>query len=648
MRLLKLLPQKNGGSRTHLVYDEDHPSPTSVDLGEDLEADLTSSHDVPLDPERLSNEAILNEVFGTATASSSRVNTTITTGPVSPDRDDNMALPAPTDHDDHNNNNNRHERNRNGRPKRGVVLRGPIKGLFSKSPKRNKKELYRASSTDSSIASARGAHFRCLSLSLFLILLVGLSACTTILWVGIASIHNSEHAEFNRNVEEIIQTYEQFMSESLLLGMWKHQACREAQESVDPRRSFRRFWEYVNASTLATDTVSCAVKVTHDERASFENETLAFLIRTEDAMSRQTGVEHNISSKYIGFKALQLDPATGQGTGVKQTEKPFYFPLHYVEPIDSPVVPLGIDLDAYSFLPETIEAAMSTGLPVCSGRHLLFDRTYRSVDYPRFGVTLCHPGVTDQFDDEEGNVNRHLAIVSIAFNDVLKHAYQAMNLYNQRMTIIIYDSTNDTSSFMSSVAPEGPVFLGGGILHQDGIIRHENTSMEFMDEISLEEALNRYKAGRRRIGSFYTIQKLSFASREWTVFLESTKASNGSPDSHLAFIALGAALILIATICLCCLIYSNARRIRYLNRLKASVEAEKSALKLDSARKAAQQERELNDFIAHEVSVKCCNNMGVQYSLCSPRYPIVQSMCIDSNIWSSICDSSRIFRFEIP
>ena len=288
---------------------------------------------------------------------------------------------------------------------------------------------------------------------------------------------------------------------------------------------------------------------------------------------------------------------------------------------------------------ETIEVALSTGLPVCSGRHFLFNLNNNSMDYPRFGATLFHPGVTNHFDDDQGNGNRHLASVSISFNDVLKRAYQAMNLSNQRMTIIIYDSTNDTSSG-SWVASEGPVFLGGGILHQDGIIRHENTSMEFMNEIPLEEVLNRYKSESRSRGECHTIQKLTFSSREWTVFLESIKVSNGTPDSDLAFIALGAALILVATICLCCMIYSNARRIRNLNSIKAAVEADKSAMRLDSARKAAQQERELNDFIAHEVRVKCCGKLSVQSCLCAPPCPFFLCMCVDSNIWCSKCDSS--------
>jgi CHASE1-domain containing sensor protein len=575
---------KNGGSRRQVGYDDDAPVVRrSVELEEDLEADISSSQDIALCQHTMSHEAILNEVYRTST---SRVHTTVTTGPA----DTDMVFPTRTDR------NNCHDRN--GRPKKAG-----IDGLI-KSRSSNPKHIFRRQSSDSSVQSVRGTNFHCLSLSLFLIMMVGLSACATILWVGIASVQNSYQAEFNRNVDEVIQTYEQFISESLLLGMWKHQACREAQESNNPRKSFRRFWEYVDASTLGTDAVSCVVNVTQEERESFENETMAYLVKVEERERQRTNVERNVSSMYYGFKALQFNPATGLMTGVRQSEQPFYFPVHYVEPMEAPVVLMGLDLDAYSILPETIEAAMSTGMPVCSGRHYLFNMNNDTPDYPRFGVTLFHPGVTYQDDDEDVEVNRHLASVAIAFNDVLKRAYQAMNLYNQKMTIIIYDSTNDTSS-QSWGDPDGPVFLGGAILHQDGIVRHENTSMEFIPEISLEKSVNLYQSESRKRGTLHTVQTLNFASREWTVLVMCTTASNGDPNSDLAFIALGAALILVATICLCCLIYSNARRIRNLNRIKASVEAEKSAMRLDNARKAAQQERELNDFIAHEVSDSC-------------------------------------------
>lgn len=571
--VLKVGP-KNGGN------DEDAPVAESLQL-EDLEADLKSRNCSGICQREMTHASNVSHMHAT-----SPVNATITTGPAVADT---MRAGHNIASNDHNNS------------PQNTAIYDLFKPKSPFSTSHNHDIYLHRQESDSSATSGRNMHFRCMSLSLFLILLVGLAACTTILWVGIASVQSSQQAEFDRNVNEVVQTYEQFMSESLLLGLWKHQACREAQESGNPRRSFRRFWEYINASSLGIDSVACAVNVSRDERDGVENETMAFLTSLDERGIQPAGLERNLSSMYYGFKTLQPNRNTGQMTGAVQSEQPFYFPLHYVEPVEASSAILALDLDSYSILPEAIDIAMSTGMPVSSGRHFLFTINNQTFDYPRFGVTLFHPGIAVKFDDENIEVNRHLAAVSIAFNDVLKRAYRAMNLYNQRMTIVIYDSTNGPSA-LSWETSDAPLFLGGAILHQDGIVRDDNTSMEFMQEISLEELSNRYQSKRQERGTFQTIQKLTFTSREWTVVVEATNESNSGPNSDIAFIALGAALILVATICLCSLIYSNVRRIRSLNRIKVAVEAEKSAMRLENARKAAQQERDLNDFIAHEVS----------------------------------------------
>jgi CHASE domain len=446
-----------------------------------------------------------------------------------------------------------------------------------------------------------GAHFNCLTFGLLLILLIGMSASATILWVGISTMHQASMDDFYHNLEKITLGLHQYMTDSLLLGMWTNEACRAAHESsTDPRGTFARFWRYVEASPIDFDRVACVLNVTREEREDFENATRAHLALVEEREEQQAGLERNVSSTYLGFHTLKPDPITGNMVGARESEKPFYFPMHYAEPMDAPTVRQCLDLDAYSILPETIETAMFTGMPTSSGRHFVTQLYNKTRDCPRYGVTLFHPGIRDGDVD----ANRFLSSVTVTVVDGLKRAYREMNLSVHKISILLYDSTSGAASnWATPVGPPigPPVFLGGAILHQDGIVRLENTSLECIQEISMDEALRSHH--HHGSGSFQSIQKLSYATREWTILVMQDHADDHG-HSDLAFICLGAALIMLGTVCLCVLIYANARRIRHLSIVKAEVEAEKAAMNLKIARKAAEQERELNDYIAHEVSCR--------------------------------------------
>jgi hypothetical protein len=60
-------------------------------------------------------------------------------------------------------------------------------------------------------------------------------------------------------------------------------------------------------------------------------------------------------------------------------------------------------------------------------------------------------------------------------------------------------------------------------------------------------------------------------------------------------------------------VYASTKRVDQFNRLRSAAESEKATLILDNARRATKAERELNDFIAHEV----LNPVAAAMSACS-------------------------------
>ena len=100
-------------------------------------------------------------------------------------------------------------------------------------------------------------------------------------------------------------------------------------------------------------------------------------------------------------------------------------------------------------------------------------------------------------------------------------------------------------------------------------------------------------------GYYHHQEDLVLTNKVWTVTIVAPKSAYPTKST---FVALGAVLVLLASLCLALWIYTRTLRTRKFNAMKARVDNEKAALILENTRQAARAERELNDFIAHEVS----------------------------------------------
>ena len=255
--------------------------------------------------------------------------------------------------------------------------------------------------------------------------------------------------------------------------------------------------------------------------------------------------------------------------------------------------------------------AFASGLPAISGRQQ--PQVAADVDYPQYGIILVHPG-PDTLHEE----NRHAAIVPILCNDLLMRTDQELTVVEQHMNVMVYDTTPNTTDFSGAIPP---YFLCGATLHKDDVMRHEGTAIEFSQEVSFDEITKSTKSKLR-------LQKtIRLANREWTFVITDTGSTQ--VGSEMGFIALGAVLILVSTISLSLLIYTNARKIRKISRIRAATEAEKTQVRLESARKVAQQERDLNDFIAHEV-----------------RNPLNAALCATTFVSASVYESEPLITEE--
>ena len=72
-------------------------------------------------------------------------------------------------------------------------------------------------------------------------------------------------------------------------------------------------------------------------------------------------------------------------------------------------------------------------------------------------------------------------------------------------------------------------------------------------------------------------------------------------EPEIFYIILGSSVILLATLFLSFWFYSSQRKAAAIQRLQRKAEAEKAALIISNAEATATQERELNEYLSHEV-----------------------------------------------
>lgn len=408
---------------------------------------------------------------------------------------------------------------------------------------------------------------------------LGLGAACAFWAVGITAAIDEKNTQFISLSNAMVQEMDHLIRDYENGGLWLHHACRDRTIT---RVEFRAVYNHLVSTGLGLIAAEFAPNVTANERDEFEAEAVAYY-------------EENYpkSVEYLGFTGYEPDPNNPEALAVQaRSEQDFYFPAHLVEPMKTNGNVTGFDLFSDDVRRMTIETALSTWEPAFTPRLNLFQ-----VPNPdSYGVLLIHPGIPDPSQPDL----RPRDVSVIAF-DVTYILETAMLLYMQPMSLYIYDTTE----------PGQVDFLGGyELIELDDVLYTEvKNEIAFAD---LEEMDLR----------FYS-DDLIVIGRKWMVVFAAT---DGTFEPRTGFVLLGGAVILIACLCLSVWVYTNADRQNTMNRIKAKAEQEKAGVIIETAQKAMKAERELNDFIAHEV-----------------RNPLAAAMSASSFVLSSVNDETKPF-----
>ena len=450
-----------------------------------------------------------------------------------------------------------------------------------------------------------------------LITLLGCAASAAFLSIGILSARRDSQNNFESDVDQVAGQIHSAFREYETAGRWVHQFCMghkllveraednttnntKAFFSPNFRSLFRELYESIVAQGLPLYAIQYVPNVTHSDRAAYEAEARLFY-------------ENNypeIAETYTGFSGLVPDNTSTNGLRLSaQPDQDFYFPVHYVEPVLNNTQVIDFDTYSEDYPRWAVNTALETQEPVITGRLRLLQEY--DPDPNIYSVLLIHPGMNFSNSYRYANDLNHKRASSGAGGDLSFTAiripslldYIARQKHNSKddedhmplMTIYLYDSTPDDETL------EDPLFLGGAQ------IDHHHNENDILLEYMLPVEMNDLAAqGDNRY--YQTILKIG--RRQWTLVAIS---GDGTYPPSITFALIGGIMIIFAFLCLALWVYASMNRNALTAHLNAKAQEARSQLSIEHARQAAAAERQLNEFIAHEVR----NPLSAAMSACS-------------------------------
>lgn len=398
-----------------------------------------------------------------------------------------------------------------------------------------------------------------------LIFVVGAFASGAFLAIGIMYAKNEQASEFERLADDSVVNLQAAFKDYELFGLWIHESCREKGEAyknvlgICTRQDFRELYEYIRSVGLDFQSAQFMPYVPHDKREAVEAEARVYY---------QSRYDH---VNYRGIVGLFFDE---EGALVlPQDNKEFYWPVHYVEPVMGNEAAIELDIYSSPSQRRNIEYSMQTWMPSVTNRLKLVQET----DPNAFSIILHHPGVrlsTHNDTDTPSGVALMVIRIPALLARTNIDATESASFY-------IYDSTNTYTG-------DDPVFLGG---HSVYVPREGVVLFDGLPEVSLEEL-------ESTVDTRLEAREVAIADRTWTIAVVSL------PDTYqpdMVFVILGGAIIFMSSLILSTCFWNHMTRVGKMNAIKAQAAREKAEILVDNARQQALVERQLNEYIAHEV-----------------------------------------------
>jgi hypothetical protein len=346
-----------------------------------------------------------------------------------------------------------------------------------------------------------------------------------------------------------------------------HHACRRSQNTT--RQAFRELYEYLLAQDLEFESVQCSPNVTHEERSAYEDEARAFY------------TEHYPAVDYRGIIGFVPDNETaGELVVVPSPPRPFYFPVHYLEPVLPNAPAIELDMYSYPSQKKEIDLAVRTRQAVLSKRlHVV-----QEIEDDAYSVIIYHPGI--YLETEPDDHPRDLSLILVRIPSLLARVAEKQE---ESLAVYLYDTTplntHGTAEFLGAGAFSVHPVDDGGAAYDDHHHAGRLHSLELLPEIELDDFRTMYASAK-----LYETEVNITSTGTWIV---AVVPIDGTYNPYITYVLFGGAMVLAAGVFVAAWYLTSARRDARMSEMRVAAEAERAALVVKNAENAAQAEREL-------------------------------------------------------
>lgn len=420
-----------------------------------------------------------------------------------------------------------------------------------------------------------------------LVLAVGIIASTAFGVIGIRGAKNDQELRFQKRASDLTHAVQSTWIDYVTAALWVHEGCRGSRDNANSpggtdfcsREDFFELHEYITAGGLDFQVVIFAPYVTHEQRAALEEEASEFY--------RQNYPHLN----YTGFQQFAGGVPTYEFQFERRDDQEFYVPNHYVQPVKGNEYRIDFDLNTHPMFTD----GLWSWQPLAVGPFL--SSSFNSHTH----MMVIHPGVP--VSEQEQN-STGVAMVNVHFAGLMEQS--VIGETNNGLTVFVFVKNMEddqythfgTASFDShnenkTDGDNNEGLVGGNVVR-------------YGEPEDIEKVRSRHETG------LFHEEAWQMQGRTFSIIVTSDVSTF---NREMTYIILGTVLIAVACIAIAVCLSQRVRRMKKISAIKAATESERTALIIHNAQEATQKEREMNEYLSHEV-----------------RNPLTASMCAAHNL----------------
>eukprot|EP00977_Amphora_coffeiformis_P025250 scaffold18870_cov181-Amphora_coffeaeformis.AAC.2 len=427
--------------------------------------------------------------------------------------------------------------------------------------------------------------------------IIGITVSASFLLIGLSSARGDQKLRFDKKAAQVVRGVSAAWKDYAGAALWIQETCRSTAKHVSvlagtipicAREDFTDLHEYLTvAQGLEFQAVGFLPFVNHTDRLAVEREAQRYYAAKYP------------SSPYFGFTGFEQEQGEDPLVFLRSNQE-WYAPLQYVEPVPQNSAFLGFDANSIKSLVVELdyERFLQEWIPTVTSRldlNQYFPPESKILD-PGYHILYLHPGIP--LSAHELSQPDSSSLVFLAISSLIKRSLDGQK--GEDLDLFLFDVTLFKTKNTNGLVDPWQFLGSGSALTGEPIVNNLTLSQSERREPSLPDL--------KSSGRCYW-ETLPVTRKEWVVVV----CHHSGYEPEILYLSVGASVIAVASLLLASWFYSSQMKAISTQIMRREAEAEKAALIVKSAEQATAQERELNEYLSHEVR----NPLAAAMSACS-------------------------------